>query len=171
MSGQPNNPVNEGCLVWSVDGWHDIQCNRQTEFVCQWITPCENELNGVCYKLIEQQRDWGTAEQYCIDTYDGHLAAITSESINEHVYTITQAYSSIPQDRVWVGGTDADVEGVWRWASDGAVVVYSNWNPGTPNDLYFPLTVEDCMAMWTANSHWGDLECSAINFFVCQWDA
>ena len=170
MSGQPNNPVNEGCLVWSVDGWHDIQCNPQKEFVCQWITPCENELNGVCYKLIEQQRDWGTAEQYCIDRYDGHLAAIASESINDHVVSIAQQYN-IPENRVWLGGTDAEVEGIWRWSTDSSVMIYGNWHSMHPNDHLLPHLEEDCLILSLFTLDWGDRECSVLFFFVCQWDA
>eukprot|EP00947_MAST-08B_sp_MAST-8B-sp1_P001681 g1681.t1 len=69
----------------------------------------------------------------------------------------------------WLGATDAQTEGEWKWQDDGAPVrvlgggndgSYSGWVSGEPND--FGPKGEDCGMLWGTGfmAGWYDLGCS-----------
>ena len=87
--------------------------------------------------------------------YDAHLVTITSAGEDAFVKALTGSALY-----VWAAGTDAALEGTWKWAAGpetgqtyfvngGPVVGYSNWNAGEPNNsrtenfLHFKANVGD----------------------------
>ena len=77
--------------------------------------------------------------------------------------------------QLWLGGTDIDVEGVWRW-QDGSAFwsgglmgmpvggAFTFWDVEEPNDL----GGEDCLAM-RRGGQWLDEDCAlADNAYVCE---
>ena len=77
--------------------------------------------------------------------------------------------------RIWLGGTDRDVEGDWHW-QDGTPFwtggltgmpvggAFTLWDVGEPNDL----GGEDCLAM-RRDGQWLDEQCDlADNNFICE---
>jgi hypothetical protein len=80
----------------------------------------------------------------------------------------------------WAGGSDATVEGTWRWVNDGAAFwsgtetgralngAFANWNPDEPNGGFF----SDCMRFTPAfGGSWADLECNSLRSAVCEGPA
>ena len=67
---------------------------------------------------------------------------------------------------LWIGLTDLEVEGIFRWTSDGSVAVYTNWLPLEPtNDGGFG----HC-TMWVAPyESWNDVRCFLTKQFFCQY--
>ena len=73
----------------------------------------------------------------------GHLVAITSAEENAFVLGLIASV----QHSVWIGATDRDDEGVWRWVTGerfwqgngagtvGPDVLYANWGAGQPDDF------------------------------------
>ena len=39
---------------------------------------------------------------------------------------------------MWIGGTDADSEGTWKWSPSGTLVSYTNW-AGSNHESLTPL--------------------------------
>lgn len=73
----------------------------------------------------------------------GHLVTISSATENNFVLSLLSAV----EGSVWLGGTDTDVEGEWKWVTGeqfwqgdqsgtvGPDLFYANWLPGIePND-------------------------------------
>jgi hypothetical protein len=75
----------------------------------------------------------------------GELVAITSAAENAYVTTLTNGSS------VWLGLTDAAVEGTFVWSS-GEAVTYTNWKAGEPNNL----GNEDYVFMYLVGGDWND---------------
>jgi len=69
--------------------------------------------------------------------------------------------------RVWLGASDSETEGNWRWLSGPLDVFwsssstdakkYSNWRQGEPNDA----GGENCATLLVALSGWNDVDCEA----------
>jgi len=75
--------------------------------------------------------------------------------------------------RYWVGATDDNHEGDWRW-TDNTPVAGDIWWPGEPNDAGWPNGLhENCAAI---NYNWelnivalNDLNCTATpSYFICE---
>ncbi|MGF7138229.1 HYR domain-containing protein [Roseimarinus sediminis] len=56
----------------------------------------------------------------------GYLATIADAQENQFI-------SNMHPDRIWIGYTDRDVEGSWRWITNEPVN-YTNWSAGEPNN-------------------------------------
>lgn len=108
-------------------------------------------------------------------TWDQALAAAAAASHNGHpgyLATITSAeeqafiYQNVTQSVAWLGATDRDTEGVWRWASGpeagsifhgpGAPVgAFAFWNPGEPNNCCGG--EDELVFAWGGGGAWNDI--------------
>jgi len=83
------------------------------------------------------------AQSLTFNGMTGHLVTITSAQENAFVLGLITAV----QHSVWIGATDRDDEGAWRWVtgeqfwqgngagSVGPDVLFANWNFGQPDDF------------------------------------
>ena len=106
----------------------------------------------------------------------GHLATITSQEENDVVEALLTATS-------WLGGSDDEVEGVWRWVvgpeagqqfwqglAGGTAVngAYENWAPGEPNQFFGPGNPEN-FAHLRADGLWNDLPNNNNLNYIIEW--
>ncbi len=99
----------------------------------------------------------------------GTLVSIDDQEQN---VWLSQRMQALEADDFWLSGTDAEVEGVWRWsdgrvffgeaADAGGAPAFVPWDDGQPNDL----NGEDCMR--STSGVWRDLDCADELPFVCQ---
>ena len=96
---------------------------------------------------------WTEAEKVCIAS-GGDLASITSGG--------TDAFLKAKgNEDFWIGGTDQDHEGKWRW-TDESLWIYTNWASGEPSGASWWLgKKEDCLMMDFSNGAWNDEVCSS----------
>lgn len=85
--------------------------------------------NGHTYELIDKSMDWYDARDYC-QKLGGHLAIITSSGEQA---AVTELVRQGRKAQYWLGATDQDSEGNWRWV-DGQRVSY--WGPTVTFDNY-----------------------------------
>ena len=64
----------------------------------------------------------------------------------------------------WMGGSDRGQEGVWRWATSGSSMNYTNWYPGQPDSFGGN---QDCLAI-DSSGPWHDLPCSVYLRYICE---
>ena len=107
-----------------------------------WII---NPANGHAYKKIQCQ-DWHDAQQKAIEA-DAHLVSINDEDEQHWLQVIFKGHS------LWIGLTDLEKEGEWRWDS-GEPVTYTNWatQPVFPDAL--PNTEKDYVVITFRNGDW-----------------
>ena len=117
------------------------------------------------YTLMNDALSWDAAEQACLAA---GLQLASVKSAEENALLIATAAGN----GVWIGGTDKDDEGKWKWSLSGTELSYTNWNPGEPNNV---LGNEHCLTVigrpgtWY-NGKWNDGLCSAKLKYVCQID-
>ncbi|MBI3435205.1 MAG: FecR domain-containing protein, partial [Proteobacteria bacterium] len=111
----------------------------------------------------------------------GHLATISSAEENQFVLALTPTFS--PFAATFLGGSDAAVDGEWRWIDSGeqfwnggpngfAVAgAYANWNAGEPNNNGFGPGGESYLTL-RSDGTWNDVSGTALgNGFVIEFDA
>jgi hypothetical protein len=111
----------------------------------------EYEENGHVYTYVSTSRTWADAKTSAEDTvYDGmkgYLATITTEGENDFIQDDV-LYGS---GSWWFGGSDAEVEGTWKWVT-GETWSYTNWASGEPNNV----SNEDAVEFIASSGQWND---------------
>ncbi|KAI4896038.1 hypothetical protein NFI96_032605, partial [Prochilodus magdalenae] len=114
------------------------------------------------YNITTERRSWNESRQYCKDL-GADLAIINSREEQEflsNLFVSTEA---------WIGLTDIDTEGVWKWV-DGSALTTQFWWPGEPNDI----NNEDCavtnfrFAEPRSVPAWADIPCTEPKVGICE---
>ncbi|KAG2424121.1 hypothetical protein HXX76_014795 [Chlamydomonas incerta] len=142
------------------------------------------------YMLYQVRKSWSDARSHC-QALGGDLAAVTSRGEAGVLYSLLSGWAGSGQlgeadvysgrdVYVWLGGSDSDQEGAFKWVSTGSDLVFTAWAPGQPDGRYGG---EDCLAAGVklagssggglrqvvgAEAQWSDMGCTAALPFVCQ---
>jgi len=104
-----------------------------------------NPENGHEYRVITA-RSWDDAMGSAA-ALGGHLATITSDA--ERRWVAGVIHSGV---QAYIGLSDADEEGSWRWVT-GEPLVYTRWRAGEPNNGAF---LEHYAVMHGGSGEWND---------------
>ncbi|NXC92725.1 MRC1 protein, partial [Certhia familiaris] len=165
---QKRNTSLESFTIASGDSKH-FKCPRE------WMP-----YAGHCYRIYRTPKIWKEAQSSCRKE-DGDLASI--HNIEEYSFTVSQlGYSDLvltlhryeqafltsitgfkPEKYFWIGLSDVEEHGTFRWAS-GDPVTFTHWNVGMPGED------SGCVAMATGSSAglWDILNCEETNTFLCK---
>ena len=97
-----------------------------SEDTIKTIDPIETIYDGSRYLLLDEALTWEAAQTKA-QQLGGNL--VTVNSANEEQW-LKQTFGN---ESLWIGISDQDQEGVFRWAS-GEAVTYTNWAAGEPDD-------------------------------------
>ncbi|XP_061185305.1 C-type lectin lectoxin-Phi1-like [Saccostrea echinata] len=140
---------------------------RQTSLLKNVIeSPHSWSSNGKSiYILFLSRRTWIESQVWCSDI-GGKLAEIETEEENTFIVNNTLSEASTIGASVWVGGTDEEREGVWKWASTNANITFTNWSPDEPNNI---LDHEHCLELAGMEAwSWNDNYCKNKRRFLCE---
>ncbi|XP_070610687.1 C-type lectin lectoxin-Thr1-like [Erythrolamprus reginae] len=149
--------VTLGLLVvaFSLNGANNCCCPHD------WLS-----MNGFCYKVFDDYKNWTDAEMFCRKYKPGcHLASIhSSEESDDLAEYVTDYHSS--GGRVWIGLNDPKKQRTWEW-TDRSRNSHLKWNPGEPNNSG---NNEDCVELWDGSGYnnWNDENCVSERPFLCQ---
>ncbi|MEC7523729.1 MAG: lectin-like protein [Myxococcota bacterium] len=126
--------------------------------------PCARHVHaGRSYLLCSDGRQWAEARSFCEGLgYD--LATLTSGPESDFARSLLSG-----RDIVWIGMSDLEVEGTWRWVDgtllwrDGATFGYQAWEAGFPADGG---AGADC-GIVTVDG-WRDIRCNIGIPFLCE---
>ena len=133
------------------------------------------------YRLVTDQVSFdaarAAAEGTPLNSVNGQLATVRSAHENNLLSDIGSG-----NILVWLGGTDATVEGEWRWIESGAEAdqfwqgdingvetgSYANWFPGTQ-----PAggSAENALSLGPSTGRWVDSPANSANAYIIEWDA
>ncbi|XP_048048346.1 CD209 antigen-like protein C [Megalobrama amblycephala] len=108
------------------------------------------------YFISSEKKSWTESRKYCT-VRGADLIIINNKEEQNFVRNITSSES------VWIGLTDSDVEGTWKWV-DGTNVNsgFRFWGSGEPNGN----GNEDCAL--TYSSGWADFLCNFNYKWICE---
>ncbi|XP_042912775.1 macrophage mannose receptor 1 isoform X1 [Parasteatoda tepidariorum] len=152
--------------------WNDHECYHEKEFICQKNTKrnqarkftdprfCPPRIGGwrlrtSCYHVIEKKLTWQEAEDYCIETHNGHLVTINDFSVNLFIEYILRNYT----EDMWIG-IKMKNEFQQQWSS-GWYVAFTNWTD-EPGEF-----LEGMCALRTLDQ-WRTTSCQRRLPFVCE---
>lgn len=122
---------------------------------------------GAFYFSCAQGLNWNDAVATCVGA-GMHLVHIDSEDEDAWLQDLLDADA-------WIGATDQESEGVWRWSDDGAQFwmgrssgsatggSYAHWAGGEPSDFF---STENCARL--AADGWSDTGCEDSLPYVCE---
>jgi hypothetical protein len=109
--------------------------------------------NGHFYHYFDIPSTWD--EAFAAAAADGgYLATVTSLAENDFIHDF------VTDVEAWLGGTDRDVEGVWRWMNgpelgDAFPPGFTYWAAGEPNDCC--AGEDDLVINWDGDGRWNDI--------------
>ncbi|KAI4887007.1 hypothetical protein NFI96_004326 [Prochilodus magdalenae] len=104
------------------------------------------------YCISTERKSWSESRQYCRER-GADLVIINSREEQEFIAR------SFSRSAVWIGLTDSDNEGVWKWV-DGSALTTGFWYNGEPNSHAGD---EDCVIAGQGSDplkNWADFPCS-----------
>ncbi|KFU84338.1 Macrophage mannose receptor 1, partial [Chaetura pelagica] len=176
--GEPTHTQNKAdCIVMKgEDGsWADSSCEIKLGYICK-RKPLEEESGEAevtypgcpkgwvkhgfyCYFVVQLPKTFSDAKKVCEEN-QGYLATVT-DRYEQALFTSVIGFS--PAKHFWIGLSDTEEEGVFKWAS-GDAVTFTHWNVGMPGKE------SGCVAMTTGTSAglWDILNCEEKNMFLCK---
>ncbi|XP_038569782.1 CD209 antigen-like protein C [Micropterus salmoides] len=115
-------------------------------------------FNDSFYYISSQQESWQYSRNDCLQR-GAHLVIINSKE--------EQQFTRQFQKHVWIGLTDRETEGVWKWV-DGTLLTTSYWGINEPNS--HEGTDEDCaeIKFFDEENSWNDKPCEIQNIWICE---
>lgn len=105
-----------------------------------------------CYLYNEKQVTYTKARSFCAKK-GGHIVDIQSEEENTFVSQLSSRVFA------WIGLTDVETEGQWKWDRTGSLATYTNWRPGQPDNAgsqnYALIGADSPFNQW--NDAWADI--------------
>ena len=116
---------------------------------------------GKCFKVFRwtDRMNFKNAMEKC-QSLNATLAEPKNEGENKALATGFNI-----QARFWLGISDRDIKGTFKYVSDGSKVEYTSWSKNTQNKW----PKQDCVA--SKNGKWDTINCVTRKLpFICQMD-
>ncbi|XP_048012870.1 C-type lectin domain family 4 member E-like isoform X2 [Megalobrama amblycephala] len=105
------------------------------------------------YFISSEEKNWIESRRYCTER-GTDLIIINNREEQEFVKNSFDGF--------WIGLTDSDVEGRWKWV-DGSTLTSGFWRSGEPNSYRGE---EDCVL--TDSTGWNDYPCYGAFRWICE---
>ncbi|XP_030643637.1 CD209 antigen-like, partial [Chanos chanos] len=112
------------------------------------------------YYISTETKNWSESRQDCIKR-GADLVIINNKEEQEFVNRLWK----MSQSGLWIGLTDINTEGVWKWV-DGTALNTGYWGKGEPNNLGQSGN-EDCVVLDRPDT-WIDVSCDTKTKYICE---
>ncbi|XP_072526001.1 CD209 antigen-like protein A [Salminus brasiliensis] len=119
-------------------------------------------LNYSVYYISTEKRSWSESREDCRGR-GADLLIINSREEQEFVDSLINCKDAA----VFIGLTDRDKEGVWKWV-DGSALTTAYWESGQPNNGKW-LNDQDCVVTGPQlGKRWNDKPCQNFQYWICE---
>ncbi|XP_050977577.1 CD209 antigen-like protein D [Labeo rohita] len=120
---------------------------------------------SACYYISKKKKTWTESRKYCTER-GADLIIIN----NREEQDIVKSMSG--DDAVWIGLTDIDVEGTWKWV-DGSTLTsgFRFWTPGDPSGRREENCAMSVAVPWPEFNNgvgWHDVACNIALRWICK---
>ncbi|XP_078525049.1 uncharacterized protein LOC144798176 [Lissotriton helveticus] len=134
-----------------------------------WACPTDwLPYNGKCYFFSKNKLSWDKSRLHCLTSQADLLI------INDRMEQLFISNTTKP-DFLWIGLTDRDKEGVWKWVNGLRLQSEAFWDCKQPDNFG---NVEDCATLGSirppcrgTSSLWNDDYCDNVYKFICEKEA
>lgn len=125
-----------------------------------YVPTATTEWNGHTYSLYDYSLSWKEAKVAC-EEIGGHLVTINTEEENDMISSFVKQGKS---SRYYLGGTDEEKEGEWKWVTGEAWLFDHLWGNGEPTNSNLGEHYLEIYGQWndTANV------CETNGGFICE---
>ncbi|XP_076874359.1 uncharacterized protein LOC143523915 [Brachyhypopomus gauderio] len=111
------------------------------------------------YYISTEKKTWSESRQFCRER-GADLVIINSREEQEFMFEM------VSNTRAWIGLTDMNTEGIWKWVDGSSPPNTGFWAEGEPNNR----GEEDCgeIVMRTHMKGWNDAICFNKNTWICE---
>ncbi|XP_034044211.1 CD209 antigen-like protein E [Thalassophryne amazonica] len=120
---------------------------------------CSSFSNSFYY-VSSEKKSWEDSRQACKDR-DADLVIINSKEEQEFINSLNPMYW-------WIGLSDQDEEGVWKWVDGTVLSNTSFWGQRQPSGTFG--TNKDCVYTYRYSqlNNWNDEKCTKWNHWICE---
>uniref|UniRef100_A0A8C5GUM2 C-type lectin domain-containing protein n=1 Tax=Gouania willdenowi TaxID=441366 RepID=A0A8C5GUM2_GOUWI len=116
-----------------------------------WVQICSS-----FYYISTEMKSWQESRNDCLYR-EADLMIIDNQAEQRFVKALFR--------EVWIGLTDAENEGVWKWVDGTLLKETSFWCPGEPNNY----KNEDCVEVnFNHIGFWNDNDCNQNRTWICE---
>ncbi|CAC5422423.1 unnamed protein product [Mytilus coruscus] len=152
------------CLIHSNLEEDTIQYGLQWRIYEPVITDCPvhwDLFEDNCYFFSPHERSWHDSKVYCVEQQSMLVEVKSSTQKNFLKGKAIEHLSSY-----WIGATDLETEGVWKWNTSQTGLTVTDWSPNQPDNY---LGNQDCVQIMKSEGYtWDDNLCEALRAFICE---
>uniref|UniRef100_A0A8C1VH60 C-type lectin domain-containing protein n=1 Tax=Cyprinus carpio TaxID=7962 RepID=A0A8C1VH60_CYPCA len=132
----------------------NLTCDGNKMLIVELVVSTDEWINyqTSLYFISSLKKNWTESRRYCTER-GADLIIINNREEQDFVKKIS-AY-------VWIGLTDSEVEGRWKWV-DGSTLTSGFWDPREPNGR----RGENCALTYSPG--WADYPCSDLFPWICE---
>ncbi|XP_060578975.1 perlucin-like protein [Ruditapes philippinarum] len=141
----------------SKEGNIDMENKDRAQCADGWI-----KYKSSFYLITEKKLTFDKARANCLKF---HADLVHIENADENTF-LKNHLSTLKGFDFWVGLTDADTEGVFKWVDDNTEASFTDWSVGQPDD---GRGYEDCAFFKASyNLKWNDGGCHYHSQSICE---
>lgn len=132
-------------------------------------------VNGTwtCYTFVRLQKTWAQAKEFCAGR-GMVLAGFDSREKADAVYEKAKRLVLVSNAYYWLGASDAEKEGDWRWVKNNEPASVNDRSMAFSSVPVPPVGAPglNCLRMevksYRSRMHWNDADCNDWSWFVCE---
>nr|XP_046259499.1 CD209 antigen-like protein E [Scatophagus argus] len=117
-------------------------------------------LNNSFYYISSKSKSWDDSRQDCKDR-GADLVVVNNKEEQLFINSLKRTF--------WIGLTDREEEGTWKWVDGSLLNSTGFWRQGEPSGMS-GRTKEDCVnTFWyTEERSWSDNTCTRAHLWICE---